>query len=25
VVSGEEIPDERLEAMPWADRKVDEL
>jgi len=25
VVSGEEIPDERLEAVPWADRKVDEL
>jgi DnaK suppressor protein len=25
VVSGEEIPDDRLEALPWADRKVDEL
>ena len=25
VVSGDEIPDERLEAVPWADRKVDEL
>ena len=25
VVSGEEIPDERLEAVPWADRKADEL
>ncbi len=25
VVSGEEIPDDRLEAMPWVDRKVDEL
>jgi DnaK suppressor protein len=24
VVSGEPIPDERLEAIPWADRKVDE-
>jgi RNA polymerase-binding transcription factor len=24
VVSGEPIPDERLEAVPWADRKVDE-
>jgi DnaK suppressor protein len=24
VVSGEPIPDERLEALPWADRKVDE-
>lgn len=25
VVSGDEIPDERLEALPWADRKADEL
>lgn len=25
VVSGEEIPDDRLEALPWADRKADEL
>lgn len=25
VVSGDEIPDDRLEAVPWADRKVDEL
>ena len=24
VVSGDPIPDERLEAIPWADRKVDE-
>jgi DnaK suppressor protein len=24
VVSGDPIPDERLEAVPWADRKVDE-
>jgi DnaK suppressor protein len=24
VVSGEPIPDQRLEAIPWADRKVDE-
>jgi DnaK suppressor protein len=24
VVSGEPIPDERLEALPWADRLVDE-
>jgi DnaK suppressor protein len=24
VVSGEPIPDERLEALPWADRKVGE-
>jgi DnaK suppressor protein len=24
VVSGDSIPDERLEAIPWADRKVDE-
>jgi DnaK suppressor protein len=24
VVSGEPIPDERLEAIPWADRNVDE-
>ncbi|HKH23802.1 MAG TPA: hypothetical protein VKA88_09265 [Solirubrobacterales bacterium] len=24
VVSGDPIPDERLEALPWADRKVDE-
>jgi DnaK suppressor protein len=24
VVSGEPIPDKRLEAIPWADRKVDE-
>jgi DnaK suppressor protein len=24
VVSGDRIPDERLEAIPWADRKVDE-
>jgi RNA polymerase-binding transcription factor len=24
VVSGEPIPDERLEAIPWADRKVNE-
>jgi DnaK suppressor protein len=24
VVSGEPIPDERLQAIPWADRKVDE-
>lgn len=24
VISGEPIPDERLEAIPWADRKVDE-
>jgi DnaK suppressor protein len=24
VVSGEPIPDERLEALPWADRTVDE-
>jgi DnaK suppressor protein len=24
VVSGEPIPDERLEVIPWADRKVDE-
>ena len=24
VLSGDPIPDERLEAIPWADRKVDE-
>jgi DnaK suppressor protein len=24
VISGEPIPDERLEALPWADRLVDE-
>jgi DnaK suppressor protein len=24
VVSGDPIPDERLDAVPWADRKVDE-
>jgi DnaK suppressor protein len=24
VVSGEPIPDERLEAIPWAERRVDE-
>ena len=24
VVSGDPIPDERLEAIPWADRKVEE-
>jgi DnaK suppressor protein len=24
VISGDPIPDERLEALPWADRKVDE-
>jgi DnaK suppressor protein len=24
VISGDPIPDERLEAIPWADRKVDE-
>jgi DnaK suppressor protein len=24
VVSGEPIPDERLDAIPWADRRVDE-
>jgi RNA polymerase-binding transcription factor len=24
VISGETIPDERLEAIPWADRTVDE-
>ena len=24
VVSGDPLPDERLEAVPWADRKVDE-
>jgi DnaK suppressor protein len=24
VVSGEPIPDKRLQAIPWADRKVDE-
>ena len=24
VVSGDPIPEERLEALPWADRKVDE-
>jgi len=24
VVSGDPIPDERIEAIPWADRKVDE-
>jgi RNA polymerase-binding transcription factor len=24
IVSGDPIPDERLEAVPWADRKVDE-
>jgi DnaK suppressor protein len=24
VISGEPIPDERLEALPWADRKVGE-
>jgi DnaK suppressor protein len=24
VVSGDPIPDERLDAIPWADRKVDE-
>jgi RNA polymerase-binding transcription factor len=24
IVSGDRIPDERLEAVPWADRKVDE-
>jgi DnaK suppressor protein len=24
VVSGDPIPDERLEAIPWTDRKVDE-